>query len=447
MLAERTEHRIDRVDIRMRLLAILIVFCVFPYFSPVRLGIDTSPLYLLPALALCAVGVGSRSIVLDRGLWLAACGWILLGILTAAKAVLMSDFGAMRFAVGMGAQGLLIAALGATPLRQADYSARTCLLLATVVYWGALAWLAAALVQFASTLAGSTIGSQLTSLLVSASRTTQGRGLTSLAAEPSFAGITCCLLAAFVWVLRSNGLMDRRRGRIAIASYISVTLLTVSFTSFLSLGILGLFIARRSTLAVVAILTAVILAFYLPIEAIQELRIAQLVKTLTSSPDLLLVDVSTAMRAADVLGRLMSLGTPGGVFGHFFESDPMSVLQQSLGQLGGRTQGYLQNAADTMLRNTQPMSSLGDLAFNFGVFGLAIYFSTVFLIWRHMHASNLQRCGVLFAIATFGFMTQIPLSYPTAFALPLILGLARKRQEQAQEELQPGLVVRPIAQR
>jgi hypothetical protein len=429
MPSQRTHHRFNRVDVRMRLLAILIVLCVFPYFSPIRLGIDTSPLYLLPALAVFAIGVGGRNVTLRYGLWLVVCGWISLGVLTAAKALLTSNVGAMRFSVGLCSQGLLIAALGATPLKDSNYSIRTITLASNTVYWGSFAWLAASVAQFLSALAGSPTGAQITSLFVSASRTTQGRGLTSLAAEPSFAGITCCLLAAFAWILKSNGLIDPRRGSITIASFVIVTVLTASFTSFLSLGLLGLFIARRSTLAVAAMLTFIVLLLLLPIEAVQELRIAQLVKMLTSSPDLLLVDTSTAMRAADVSGRLLSLGLPGGMFGHFFERDPMPVLQQALGLIGGETRGHLQYAADTMLRNSQPMSSVGDLAFNFGIFGLALYFATIILIWRCMRASNLRGGSALVILATFGFMIQLPLSYPTALALPLLLGLAGKPAE------------------
>jgi hypothetical protein len=413
-------------DLRTSLLAALTVLCTLPYFSPIRLGIDTSPLYLLPAFGLCVLGIAVRRVVLSKGLWTVAIAWMAAGLFCVAKAHAEQDLGILRTAIGLIAQSLLIGAVGSTPLDRPGQAQRTLEVLATVIFWASLGWLAAALLQLGGSLLNIPAAANITSLLVSASRTTEGRGITALAAEPSFAGITCSLLAAFTWVLKSNDLIEEGKARIAIASFVAVAILSVSFVSFLSLALLGFFIARRATLTVSALLIALVCIFFLPVDAVQELRIVELFKALSSSPAIILADESAGMRAADILGRFLSIVTPGGLFGRFFEPSSATALQDSLNLIGGDAGGYLRYAADRSLRGTQPMSSLGSLIYEFGILGIALYTATIVVLWRLLRNSGIRGSSAVLVIATFGFAVQVPLSYPTAFTLPLILGLAAR---------------------
>lgn len=412
-------------DVRSLLVYLILFLCVFPYFSPVRLDVDTSPLYPMAAVLLAAVGLIRAELTLPLSLWIVVTCWLFLGTGMILKAALFSDPRSLRLAAGFLLQAILLVAVGAAfsgpeaPRRMYG----TLRFLAAALFWGAVCWSTAAALQLLSRFTGSAVGTNITHLFVTAARTTEGRGITSLAAEPSFAGITCCFLAAACWTLKGNGLMPNGRARIAITGYLLVTLLTVSLTSYIALGIFGFLVARKLTAWIALVLVLAAAFMFVPWNALQDLRVVHLVRTLMSNPALMLADFSTASRAADIASQFLALRLPGGLWGHLADESPFVSQELALQSMHNSAMPYLLAALQETGPHARAMSSLGSLALLFGVWGLALYGYEVLAFATIARMGRMRGVGTLLCVGTFGYLVQLPFSFPSITAILVVLCL------------------------
>jgi hypothetical protein len=410
-------------DARAVLIRVVLLLGIFPYLSPVRLPIDTSPFYPIAAALLVWLAIIRGDLLLPSSLWTLVACWLFLATATVVKVILLGDSSSLRFAVGFVSQALLVLAVGAAFSGPGGLKRLrdTTSFFSSIIFWGACLWFGAALLQLCSRFIGSPIGFAITDMLVTATRTTEGRGITALAAEPSFAGITCSVLAATCWILKLNDFMSSTRARVAIAGYVAVVLLTASLTSYIALGIFGFFAARRLTSWIVLAMISIGAVMFLPWDALQQLRIVQLARTIMSTPILILADVSTASRVADIVSRFLAVTLDHGLWGHLAEQQTYTVQEIALQSMHTAATPFLLRALEQSGPDAKAMSSLGQLAMDFGLFGLAVYAYNIVVFRLSTSAKGLHGIPVLLALGTFGYLVQLPFTYPTVTTILMLL--------------------------
>lgn len=244
-------------------------------------------------------------------------------------------------------------------------------------------------------------------------RTSDTRGVTSLAPEPTFYGM---LILVLTWVMlldigKNTTKLPRSTKLALFANIISIIIFSKSSMTLLYVALLGVglaFYVIKPSLRIVgsiifSILVIIIISPFI-ISYLEGSRLVQVVETLIQSPLLLLeVDMSVNQRFSDIYfsvsGLLDGFGIPRGVgsFGEYASSIPSSFWGVKLSQPGEKIMSWV------------------------GVFIFELGFIGVFIIFLFLTAIYKGSEGYFRGIPVFCFMLIGLSGLPLGFAPLCIL--------------------------
>jgi len=401
---------------QVSILGILCALCIFTYVSPVRTPFDTQPYALIMACLIIVVK-------LDRSAF--------LGLPTPLLAFFAVLFAAVISWISLGAT-----LVGARSL--AGYA--TTALVATAVYLVAhqrlgymvpissLVWLAFGTIQG---LVSPDFGHQILSRL----STSENRGVTSLAVEPSMYAIVCVflfLLNDLSWIRGEYS----RRVYLTTAGCLAVQVwLAGSALGFLLVLVYlgsravfsGSFFRTIVRVAGAVLAGTAVLYAYLHVSALQNTRASQLISRGFESPgSFIYSDQSVAERFFALQASHQSLFTNAGVgFG-------LGSWADNLSEIVGHSPGLIRYSV-TLQGQQRVMSGFGTAVFELGLVGLLLPAALVLVlvaIARNTALSKAHRSWGLYVGVTSLVVMEcaIPLAFPLfGFILGLLVALSRNR--------------------
>ena len=364
----------------------LFVFSLFPYLSIVPIATDTQPYAVIFAVLIFLMG---------RGVALPLPIWTLFVVLVVAIIVYLATgatFNGLRSLVGYASVFLISAGVLILASHRIRLSDR--MLDVAVYIW----FVVGAVQRFASP--------DFLAFILARSTTTESRGVTSLAVEPS-AYATMMLFILMIYFIRG-----RERSWPAILCLVQILLLAQS-----ALGILfvllavGLYMLLRlsAPAAMIALLVLAGISFFLFVNAeniFSGTRVGGLLIVLTTRPELLFVlDESVAARVSNIFysvnGAFEDWLVP-----HGFDGWTVYVQQQE--------QIYRDIFIKRGLSGDRIMSGYGAILFELGALGLAVPVVMTLGILRTfgMRARD-------YAIAMF-IMIHGLMIMPVPLALPMV---------------------------
>lgn len=357
-------------------------FSLFPYIKTVPLPIDTQPTGLL---------LGMLLIVFARHHQASAGVWILGGIV--ASATLLFVTGETDLSAVRNILGYLSLFVFAYLFFNISLSERV--LLARFVEVAILVWFLVGLMQVA-------VGRSFLTFLVSDARTTESRGVTSLAPEPSY------YASQMLFLLLMHLMLGAKRHILALG-LLAILLLALSsqvvLVILLAVGASMPFLfGRRGFLGVtVAMLAAAGLGFALFDQYKDQIRILSLIDLVLRNPTtLLLVDASANERFAAIYVSFKSFLDnfllPHGISGN--------IYYEAFVDLKRRYPEFLWAAQP----NRSNLSGAGRLAFELGPLFFLFVGIVVAGAWK-LKAPPSVRMFVLSAYLLL-LVTAIPLAHP-----------------------------------
>ena len=364
----------------------LFVFSLFPYLSIIPIPTDTQPYAVVFAALIFLTG---RSVALPLPIWIL---FVVMVVATIVYLATGATFNGLRSMVGYASVFLVSAAvliLAAHDIRLSDR------MLDVAVY----IWFAVAVVQ-------RFIYSDFLAVILTRSGTSEGRGVTSLAVEPS-AYATMMLFILIIYFIRG-----RERSWPAILCLLQILFLAQSALGILfTLGAVGLYALVRlsAPAALITLLTIAGIAFFLLINAADLLpgtRVGGLLMLLHDRPELILAaDQSVASRAANIFysinGALESWLVP-----HGFDAWTSYADRQE--------QIYSEIFIKRGLTGDRIMSGYGAALFELGILGLAVPVVITLGIWRTFGVRARGKAIALFLLI-HGLMIM-----PVVLALPMV---------------------------
>ena len=380
-------------------LGVLFTACAFTYVSPLRTPFDTQP-YALVAAGLVVVGLASRQKIATIPTPL-----ILLFIPLVAGLVSLVVVGGSLAAARSyaGYATLALVSLGAY------WSAKG--RLGTLVPWVSAIFAAVALIQVSIT---KTFAASVLPRLA----TSEGRGVTSLAPEPSIFAIECIALMVVNERCYSAGDYGRRAYFITTGVLLAQQLLAGSALALLLLLAFQtaryVFSARAARIAfgvgAAAVAVGVLSAAYALVGAVRESRFVNLATNALESPvGLIAADQSVAERAFALEASFRSLLYSDGLgYG-------LGAWAENVGNIVVRAPRLLSYGV-SLSGQDRVMSGFGTAIFELGLIGLVIPFAILLGArgnnWTRL--ANRERAWVG-ASTTFLFLamtTSMPLAFP-----------------------------------
>jgi hypothetical protein len=233
--------------------------------------------------------------------------------------------------------------------------------------------------------------------LLSAVRTTDDRGVTSLAPEPAMFGMTLLFYIIFFLHLKPKGYVTL----ICLCSLGIVFLAKASLPALVLLVILIIFFSLRGTFVSVSLFLVTVFILGIAIlNILEDSRINSLLSLLLSEPSVLLADGSVNDRLAHVIGPVVGFienyGIPNGFQGW---SDYAQVF-------GSSSQYFHSEKIST----TRIMSGWGGALFELGLFGTIIILVTIRALYR-AYSSNFRLFLFFAASVNLLMFTSVPVGY------------------------------------
>lgn len=364
----------------------LFVFSLFPYLSIIPIPTDTQPYAVVFAALIFLTG---RSVALPLPIW------ILFAVMVIATIVYLATgatFNGLRSMVGYASVFLVSAAVLILAFHGIRLSDR---MLDVAVY----IWLVVGVAQ-------RFISSDFLAIILTRSGTSEGRGVTSLAVEPS-AYATMMLFILIIYFIRG-----RERSWPAVLCLLQILFLAQSALGILfALFAVGLYTLIRlsAPAALITLLTLAGISFYLLVNAENLLagtRIGGLLMLLHDRPELILsADQSVAARAANIFysinGAFESWLVP-----HGFDTWTSYADRQE--------QIYGDIFIKRGLTGDRIMSGYGAILFELGMLGLAVPVVITIGIWRTFGTRARDKAIALFFLI-HGLMVM-----PVVLALPMV---------------------------
>lgn len=359
----------------------------FPYIEVIPTGTDVQPAALLAAIGIVTFYSGRCGLpTAIRGLFLMLC-WS-LGVLLLSE----WNYNALR-SISTYASIFFIAAAAYLCSRSRLMSSRW-FLDAMNYTWGAVG-----LVQ-------TLYDREFLRFMLSNQRTTAERGVTSLAAEPSFYGIIC-----FVMLLQY--FLERRERSIpALICLMQILFLAKSPTALAVLLLAGAIyllthLNMRTVLAVVVL--AVIASWAVSVMPdMNQVRLFQLATVAIETPgELLTRDNSATSRFYHILysfqGAFENFLVPRGfsAWTNYYESEMAQTNNRYLGTLG-----FFYQAPERI------MSALGTAVFELGAAGFLIVFAVIQGVRHYFGRLASRRALTFFVSFTLALLNSVPLSFP-----------------------------------
>jgi hypothetical protein len=393
-------HHVLDIKCRHILGFLFLVACFFPWVGPIKLGTDTQPYALLFGTALClTMAMGGRIPTLFA--------WYGIPVVAALAYLILANFSfpAVRGAAGYFSLAVLSIASYFFYKKNRDSSR---------FFFGVLwVYLLAGLIQLY-------IDPDFFHFLLSRESgyaTIGGRGVESLASEPTFLGIHLLIIGLYCWV--SPDLKARDRYRIALLALIGAVFISRSSTVLLFLCLLGVahihrllpfLTTHRVVLGLILIVTTVLLVSDVS-DSISDLRFVELVALLWESPEVVIrVDESVNSRIFEIVFSFLGfLDQP--LSGHGFDSWTSYVLEKS---------------REFPLANFAPgdtgriTSFFGSLLFELGLAAAPLFY---FIFRATCIYQKTSKVSVWFQLVFLGMLLfqSVPVTYPL---VPLYIGRA-----------------------
>lgn len=406
-IGEAVESRFASSWLTRTLAVLLFVFAVFPYVNPIPTPFDTQPFALvigclLVIHALLSLGVdGFRmplSIVPFMFVALVATLHFLAGT---------SDVGALRSLAGyISAVVIALAAYYSFPRVKP-----------ALFFWSVGVWFAVGLGQLL-------ISRSFGVFLLARSSTSDNRGITGLAVEPSYYATICIFFLLLNDVFRARNLYGRKAYVTVLAAVLIQMIFAASAMGYIMLGIYALcrvvserkFAASIRVIFVVAPLTLATLWVILSVPSLSEGRLGRVLQAVVSDPwGLVSRDVSVASRLFDLLIFPWGLtGNSGLGFGlNSWNSVGPGLIQKSSTFV--QDVAFTAGSAQTGETGGRLMSGWGTAVFELGIFGAAMTVAFVILVARsYARARPSERRMVLSVGMTVALIMlfAIPLAFP-----------------------------------
>jgi hypothetical protein len=377
----------------------LFLACCFPYMSPVRTPFDTQPYALIIGMVVVLGRASGKEVLAAKGLvlWpfiltlLATGSWLQHG---ATLSGFRSMAGYLTVAVVSFAASLTVSSLSGKHLR-----------------WIVAVWFLVGAVQrfFLPTFGAAFIVRMSTS---------PTRGVTSLAAEPSFYAIICVFFLLLNDYFRARGDYGRK-SYLATGSIVALCLfLAASGLGFILLAIYlaaraisagRLFAVVAASIVGIACLTGVFW-LYSNVPELQQTRVAQLLSVASQSPEhFIYEDESVSQRAFSIKASHLSLLHSNGLgYGvGTWQTGVVEVVADS---------GSALSQFGLVARSDRLMSGFGSAIYELGLLGLTIPLILCVATLGARRAAQTRRmaaCVVTMGLTVaFVMESAIPLAFP-----------------------------------
>lgn len=416
---------------------ILVSLATLPYVSVIDFPMDTTPyfvVFLFFVYIISIVGVRFSEVrIAVSDLWLIFF-LIYFNVLLILRFVVYADLDSFR--VLGNYSSLLLAITFFLLIVKSNTGMQSSLINASgkLLLIISFAYLIASLMQMTSRVTGSPFLSEIIeSLLARGGRTSSMRGFNSLAAEPSYAGITCSVIGCLSIYLYRLGYIKRKSAMISVINSLATIVLSASAT-VLPFLVLFLYYTKRSFDIKISRFIFTALAIAIPMILVaninfSEVRLFQLAATTASNPASIAEDVSAVSRFASVINYALPLLTGYNYFGLIFNEVSASYFQNIINDLGlnSALSEVLLVGVEAEGGGLRTKSAIAQSTFLFGCF--ALIFWTLLLSRLASKQRKNDEPAIVVAIIFLGYLIQVPLGHPTILLAIGIILVARKRRD------------------
>lgn len=417
---------------------ITFIAILFPYTTLIYVGTDVSPMYIFFLFFILAYYVLSKQkIYLTYNieiLYFVLYIFFAMGLISIISGVLLGKFVLLRYGSGyilFGITFFLIYNLGLIIANQNYF--RFIQKMTQYLFYAIIVWFIFACIQLFFKLQGSYLGFEITNPFVTSDishRISMNRGILSLAVEPSYLGLTASVMLSFVYFLKSFNVFQRKKYIYIVAMLLFLIIMSLSIVSFFALFAFMFAVAVseksiKSFLILILILLLFVVIYFVFYDALSDLRLMALGSKILENPEFLIVDLSSASRAAAIIAPQMSLGYDN-IWTGFLFSEQNEILKQSVSSLGGNAAYYLTLGVEN---SAKIKSTYGVFVFQYGIIGAIALFLYCIAIYINFRGYFLKALPFM-TIMHLAYIIQVPLTYPLIpglMAIMLILVNVNKR--------------------
>lgn len=386
-------------DTRFQRANILMFLAIFPYVTPVNLGFDTQPFALLFSIIILLTLLASKSpLPMPRSIF---------------TLLLMSVCASVLFLVSSDKLAALRSLTGYATLFAVTFSSyHTCRNINTKWFnFAVYMWFSVGLIQL-------TVNRFFGEFLLPRISTSEGRGITSLAVEPSYYAIVCVFLLLLNDFLRASGKQEKSKHMLITMLLIFQIVITYSGVGFVFLFVymISKFIAillkegiRKHTgkLTIIAFsIVATFLAFR-NIDVLEQSRAGVILRAAMVDPKLLLTsDGSIADRLTHAILPIYSLAYSSGIgLGLGTWSEHFPGLRDYAG-------GFIRQMAEHATGG-RIMSGWGTAIYELGILGFLYLIIFLQVMIKGAKRKELSSVYVSSGITLFLLMFMaVPLAFP-----------------------------------
>lgn len=345
--------------------ALFVFFAFFPFIAPIPLPTDTQPYALIFGAIWVAMYI--RQLTAPLSLWLllvypAGATLFLILIQDAFSGARDIANYVSLFVVPLCAYGVC---------KTYNFSLQFWLKLTVAL------WILLGMIQWH-------VDKEFGAFLLSASRTTEGRGITSFAAEPTFYGSILIIFLALWMLLGKKGKLLPLLIGFAIFYYARSASALLILVLGLAVFVVTEFISRGSVKQLIVSACIVGLVIFTAADFIEDSRVYVLATAVMDDPVVVLkTDDSVRARVGFVFASIY-----GSLENYLFPQGLDYVrFQDYFAVLAGRYPEFLKG----LPLQTRIESGYGKVLFQFGVLGLILPLVVQFLIWKQKHLSPGER--------------------------------------------------------
>lgn len=417
-----------------------ILFALFPYISPIQIPMDTAPYaHIFMAISLFIIlykysvyGTYEKIIsiisVYNTLLFILSLYFVFVMLF---RLVIFKDMSSVRVFGNYGAICMFIMFFLLFSIQDDTIKEKFIKTVSSYIYVSSFLYLAASLMQLASRVTGFEIFFDIVNMVVSSDisgRSSTSRGMNSIAAEPSYAGIQTSLMACIVMLLYHMQFMSRARMLKSGAALLLTAVLSASATAipFILIAIYAVSTSWRRSTKIIGVLGGGIIAVGLitTLESVDGIRLFSLMELLFSGGVIaLLSDVSFASRFASPINYSLPLFVDGAIFGNPFSQFGVDIFSRHIEN--SIFPDYIKNALYIgLVAEGGGLVTKSGIAQSIFLFGIpAIIFWLLFLFrgaqyraWtlsrkEIRHIRSVRRCIVMMIF--LGYLIQVPLGHPT----------------------------------
>lgn len=408
---------------------IFYISILFPYTSIVHFGTDVSPMYIIFLFIISIYYLFKPEkifLIKNLNLFYFTLSLILsLGIISIISGFLINNFTIIRYGSGYFLFSFTFFILYNVGKR--IFIERKIKFINNIVkyfFYAVLIWFFFGILQFVFKSQGSSLGFEISNYFVTSDishRISDNRGILSLSVEPSYLGLTVGIFISFLYFLKKMNLVNSIKFKFIFLLLLFLIIASFSVVSFMAIFVLLLtiLIAEKNIKSFVSLLVfifIIIILFFIFYEEISNTRLITLSNKILNDPEVLIVDLSSASRAAAIIAPQMSLGYDN-IWTGFLCAEQNEILKQAISSFGGEISYYLTLGVEN---SNKIKSTYGVFVFQYGIIGLItlilLFISTVIIFYGHI-LKSLPFLGMMH----FSYLVQVPMTNPLIPGLMAIM--------------------------